>query len=84
MTNKKEPTQEELAQAVAKDYYLGIQSDLSKMSPGQLDITKKALQDFEAKRVDNSQKDFERRIARMNNAQFEHYKQFGEFPEDKR
>jgi hypothetical protein len=69
--SEKQPNQEELAQAVAKDYYAGIQNDLANMSPGQLAVTKKALADFEAKKADHSQRDMERKIARMSTWELE-------------
>jgi hypothetical protein len=59
---KKTPNFED---AVAKDWYAGIQNDLSKMSQGQLDVTQKALADFVAKKEDRSQIDINRKIAQM-------------------
>jgi hypothetical protein len=51
--------------AVAKDWYAGIQNDLSKMSQGQLDVTQKALADFVAKKSDHSEADFNKKVSRM-------------------
>ena len=51
--------------AVAKDWYAGIQNDLSQMSPGQLAVTQKALADFVAKKADHSEVDFNKKVARM-------------------
>ena len=63
----------DVTEAVAKDYYALIQRDLSIMSPGQLEITKKALADFEAKNRDTSQRDFEKKISRMTDAQLREF-----------
>ena len=59
---KKTPNFED---AVAVDWYNGIQNDLSKMSSGQLEVTKRALADFVTKKTDSSQADMEKRIAKM-------------------
>ncbi len=66
---------------VAADWYQGLTRDLEAMSPGQLRVTKKALADFEAKRVDTSEKDFNRRCARATDYELEHFRRFGEWPE---
>ncbi len=70
--------------AVAQDWYAGIQSDLQRMSPGQLALTKKALADFEAGRKDTTQEDFNRRCARATDSELKHFSMYGEWPEGKR
>jgi len=65
---KKTPNFED---AVAKDWYAGIQNDLSQMSSGQLAVTQKALADFVAKKADHSERDMEKRIAKMSTRELE-------------
>ena len=72
--NDKTNEQPDLTEAVAKDYYALIQRDLSIMSPGQLEITKKALADFQERNRDTTQEDIDRQIARLNQSDFEKLK----------
>ncbi len=79
--SKKQP---DFEQAVAQDWYIGIQNDLKQMSPGQLAVTQKALADFVAGQKDTTAEDFARRVARASDAELQHLKNFGEWPEGKR
>ncbi len=71
MSDSEKKQQESLEQAIAKDWYAGIQNDLKQMSPGQLAVTQKALADFVASTADTSQRDMERKIARMSDRELQ-------------
>lgn len=84
-TDNTQNNDEQLAKAVAVEYRAGILNDLSRMTPGQYEIAKQAVADFDnamqhqAAKADDGAA-FNRWVAHATQAEFDRFNMTGEWP----
>jgi hypothetical protein len=71
MSDSKKPDQQAIDRAIALDLYNNDMAALKELPPARLQIVEQAIADYKKQTADTSQRDMERKIARMSNFELE-------------